>query len=100
MMSGKSSGEGTCALQDQDLRCREYYQALFAGYVGRLTPSAALDECLHDFLDQRPSGKYTTRNRAAGVAATTFWWNRANVEGAQLASLALARVLHFEDAIG
>lgn len=99
-MAGKSSGEGTCALQDKDLCCREYYQALFAGYLGRLAPSAALDECLHDFLDQRPSSKYTTRNRAAGLAATTFWWESANVEGSQLASLALGRVLHFEDAIG
>lgn len=86
-------------MQKQDLRCQEYYQALFTRYMERFAPSAALDECLHDFLDQRPSGKYSTRNRAAGLAAATFWWAPANVEGSQLVSLALARVLHFEDAI-
>lgn len=86
-------------MQNQDLRCQEYYQALFVGYLARLAPSAALDECLHDFLDQRPSGKYTTRNRAAGLAAATFWREPANLESAQLASLALGRILHFEDAI-
>jgi len=77
----------------------DYYQAHFADYLKQLAPSAALDECLHDFLDQRPSGKYSTRNRSTGLAAATFWWEPANVEGSQMASLALARVLHFEDAI-
>ncbi|MBM3105893.1 NERD domain-containing protein [Pseudomonas sp. V1] len=86
-------------MQNQDLRCQEYYQALFVGYLGRFAPPVALDECLHDFLDQRPNGKYTTRNRAAGLAAATFWWEPVNLEGAQLASLALGRILHFEDAI-
>lgn len=86
-------------MQKQDLRCQEYYQALFVGYLERFAPAAAFDECLHDFLDQRPSGKYTTRNRASGLAAATFWWDQVNVESSQLASLALARVLHFDDAI-
>ncbi|OJW68035.1 MAG: hypothetical protein BGO64_00010 [Aeromonas sp. 62-46] len=86
-------------MQGQDRQCQEFYQTLFAGYVEQFAPFAALDECLHDFLDQRPSGKYTTRNRAAGLAAATFWWAPINLEGAQLASLALGRILHFEDAI-
>lgn len=81
------------------MRCTDYYQAHFVGYLGQLAPSAALDECLHDFLDQRPTGKYSTRSRAAGLAAASFWWNPANVESSRLASLALARVLHFDDAI-
>lgn len=59
----------------------------------------ALDECLHDFLDQRPQGKYTARNRAAGLVAAGFWLEPANLEGAHIASLALARVLHFDDVI-
>ncbi|MFM5213807.1 MULTISPECIES: nuclease-related domain-containing protein [Aeromonas] len=86
-------------MQGQERQCQEFYQTRFAGYAQQLAPFAALDECLHDFLDQRPSGKYTTRNRAAGLAAASFWWEPVNLEGAQLASLALGRILHFEDAI-
>ena len=86
-------------MQGQERQCQEFYQTHFAGYAQQLAPFVALDECLHDFLDQRPSGKYTVRNRAAGLAAATFWWEPANVEGAQLASLALGRILHWEDAI-
>ncbi|HCW1033970.1 TPA: NERD domain-containing protein [Pseudomonas aeruginosa] len=82
-----------------NMRCKDYYQTQFAGYARYLASGVALDECLHDFLDQRPSGKYTQRNRASGLAAADFWWHPANVEGATLASLALARVLHFDDAI-
>ncbi|MFM5067454.1 NERD domain-containing protein [Aeromonas sp. FDAARGOS 1418] len=94
-----TAGKGSTDMQGQDRQCQEFYQTLFAGYVEQFAPFAALDECLHDFLDQRPSGKYTTRNRAAGLAAATFWWAPINLEGAQLASLALGRILHFEDAI-
>lgn len=86
-------------MQGQEQQCQEFYQTHFAGYAHQLAPFAALDECLHDFLDQRPNGKYTTRNRAAGLAAASFWWEPVNLEGAQLASLALGRILHFEDAI-
>lgn len=82
-----------------NLRCRDYYQTQFAGYARYLACGVALDGCLHDFLDQRPSGKYTQRHRASGLAGADFWWQPANVEGAALASLALARVLHFEDVI-
>lgn len=86
-------------MQSQDLRCQEYYEAAFANYLGRFAPPGALDECLHDFLDQRPNGKYTTRNRAAGLAAAAFWWEPVNLEGAQLASQTVGRILHFEDVI-
>lgn len=82
-----------------NLRCRDYYQTQFAGYARYLACGVALDECLHDFLDQRPSVKYTQRHRASGLANADFWWQPANVEGAALASLALARVLHFDDVI-
>ncbi len=86
-------------MQNQDLRCQEYYQTRFTGYLNRLVPGRALDQCLHDFLDQRPQGKYTARNRAAGLVAADFWLKPANLEGAQIASQALARVLHFDDVI-
>lgn len=84
---------------DADKRCQEYYQAQFARYLQLHAPGVALNECLHDFLDQRPSGKYTTRNRAVGLAAAQFWWEPSNVEGAESASLTLARVLNFDDAV-
>ena len=86
-------------MQGQERQCQEFYQTHFAGYAQQLAPFVALDECLHDFLDQRPSGKYTAHNRAVGLAAATFWWEPTNVEGSLLASLALGRILHLEDAI-
>lgn len=86
-------------MQGQERQCQEFYQTLFAGYAQQLAPSVALDECLHDFLDQRPCGKYTARNRAVGLAAATFWWGPANLEDALLASLALGRILYWDDAI-
>lgn len=86
-------------MQGQERQCQEFYQTHFAGYAQQLAPFVALDECLHNFLDQRPSGKYTARNRAAGLAAAIFWWEPANLEGSQLASLALGCILHWEDAI-
>jgi len=92
-------GQGLSVVQNQDLRCQEYYQTRFTGYLNQLTPGMALDECLHDFVDQRPQGKYTARNRAAGLVAASFWFEPVNLEGAQVASLALARVLHFDDVI-
>ncbi|SBW85142.1 hypothetical protein PVE_P0099 (plasmid) [Pseudomonas veronii 1YdBTEX2] len=92
-------GEGLSVVQNQDLRCQEYYQTRFTGYLNQFVPGRALDECLHDFLDQRPQGKYTARNRAAGLVAADFWLIPANLEGVQIASQALARVLHFDDVI-
>lgn len=86
-------------MQSQDLRCRDYYEAGFSNYLSWFAPPEALDECFHDFLDQRPNGKYTTRNRASGLAAAAFWWEPVYLEGAQLASQALGRILHFEGAI-
>lgn len=86
-------------MQNQYLRCQEYYQTRFTCYLNQFAPGRALDECLHDFLDQRPQGKYTARNRAAGLVAADFWLVPTNLEGAQVASLALARVLHFDDVI-
>ena len=90
-------GEGLSVVQNQDLQCQEYYQTRFTGYLNQFAPGMALDECLHDFLDQRPQGKYTARNRAAGLVAASFWFEPVNLEGAQVASQALARALHFDD---
>jgi len=86
-------------VRDSDKRCQQYYQDQFAKYLQCSTPGEALNECLHDFLDQRPSGKYSSRNRAAGLASAQFWWASETVAEADLASLALARVLHLDDVI-
>ena len=92
-------GEGLSVVQNQDLQCQGYYQTRFTGYLNQFAPGMALDECLHDFLDQRPQGKYTARNRAAGLVAASFWFEPVNLEGAQVASQALVRALHFDDVI-
>ena len=86
-------------MRDSDKRCQQYYQDQFVKYLQFNTAGEALNECLHDFLDQRPSGKYSSRSRAAGLASAQFWWAPATVTEADLASLALARVLHFDDVI-
>ncbi|WOF78973.1 nuclease-related domain-containing protein [Stutzerimonas kunmingensis] len=86
-------------MRDSDKRCQQFYQDQYAKYLQCYTPGEALNECLHDFLDQRPSGKYSSRNRAAGLASAQFWWASETVAEADLASLALARVLHFDDVI-
>jgi len=86
-------------VRDSDKRCQQFYQDQYAKYLQCYTPGEALNECLHDFLDQRPSGKYSSRNRAAGLASAQFWWASETVAEADLASLALARVLHFDDVI-
>ncbi len=82
-------------MRDADRRCQEYFHDRYVHYLRALPPGKALNECLHDFLDQRPSGKFTTRNRALGLIAAEFWLVPAAVAEADLASLALARVLQF-----
>ncbi|MBX5575987.1 NERD domain-containing protein [Pseudomonas aeruginosa] len=84
---------------EADKRCQEYFQGQFARYRQRHSAAEALNECLHDFLDQRPQGKYSARNRAAGLVAAHFWWEQGGVAGAELVSQAVARVLHFDDVI-
>ncbi len=86
-------------MRDADRRCQEYFHDRYAHYLRALPPGKALNECLHDFLDQRPNGKYSSRNRAQGLIAADFWWAPATVAEADLASLALARVLQFDDLI-
>lgn len=66
-------------LVSPNLRCRDYYQTHFAGYARYLGCGVALDECPNDFLDQRPSGKYTQRHRASGLAGADFRWQPAVV---------------------
>lgn len=90
---------GAKLVDDADRRCQEYYQNQSNRYLQLLAPSPVLDTCLHDFLDQCPGGRYTTRNRTVRLAAAQFWWEAGNVEEAELSSLALASVLHFDVAI-
>ncbi|WP_394562142.1 NERD domain-containing protein [Aquipseudomonas alcaligenes] len=82
---------------EADKRCQEYFQGQYAQYCRHYSAADALNECLHDFLDQRPQGKYSARNRAAGLVAAHFWWAQDSVAGAELVSQAIARVLHFDD---
>lgn len=84
---------------DADKRCQDYFQGQYAQYRQHHSAADALNGCLHDFLDQRPNGKYSTRNRAAGLVAAHFWWDQDAVAGAELVSQVLARVLYFDDVI-
>lgn len=60
---------------------------------------SSVDECLHDYLDGKPAGKHSKRDRAAGLLSTSFWWQPAVLDQARLASLALAQVLWVLDEI-
>lgn len=81
-------------------RCRRYYQSVYERNQSELSKGRALDESLHHFLDQRPSGKnLSALERAQGLASASFWLDADVVAQSELASLALGRVLHFDDAV-
>lgn len=86
-------------MSEKGNRCLQHYLAAYRRTL--LTGSCrALDECLHHFLDQRPAGKHLSAlDRAIGLASAPFWWDPQAVQGSELASLALSRVLHFDNAI-
>lgn len=81
-------------------QCLQHYLLAYRKGQSIGSSSQALDECLHHFLDQRPAGKHlSAHDRALGLASAPFWWELQTVQGSELASLALSRVLHFDDAI-
>ena len=80
-------------------RCRRHYQSVYERNQSELSKGRALDESLHHFLDQRPAGKnLSALERARGLASASFWLDADAVAQSELASLALGRMLHFEDA--
>ncbi|MDX2355077.1 NERD domain-containing protein [Stutzerimonas xanthomarina] len=81
-------------------RCRRHYQSVYERNQPALNKGRALDECLHHFLDQRPAGKnLSALERARGLASASFWLDMDAVAQSELASLALSRVLHFDNAV-
>ena len=81
-------------------RCRRHYQSVYERNQPVLSKGRALDESLHHFLDQRPAGKnQSALKRAQGLAAALFWFDAYAVAQSELASLALSRVLHFDNAV-
>ena len=81
-------------------RCRQHYQSVYERNQLQLSKGRALDESLHHFLDQRPVGKnLSALERAQGLAAALFWFDADAVAQSELASLALSRVLHFDNAV-
>ena len=81
-------------------RCRQHYQSVYERNQPELSKGRALDECLHHFLDQRPAGKNLSAvDRAQGLASASFWLDVDTVAQSELASLALSRVLHFDNAV-
>lgn len=80
-------------------RCRRHYQSVYERNQPALSKGRALDESLHHFLDQRPAGKnQSALERAQGLATASFWLDLDALAGSELASLALSRVLHFDNA--
>lgn len=87
-------------MNEKGNRCLQHYLSIYAVSQSLSSNAQALDECLHHFLDQRPSGKNLSAfDRAVGLTSAPFWWDVSAVQGAGLASLALSRVLHFDNAI-
>ena len=81
-------------------RCRLYYQSVYERNQPELSKGRALDESLHHSLDQRPAGKNLSAiDRAQGLAKASFWLDVDAVARSELASLALSRVLHFDNAV-
>ncbi|CAM5436268.1 hypothetical protein SSTU70S_00160 [Stutzerimonas stutzeri] len=86
-------------MTDKGERCRQHYQSVYERNQPEISKGRALDESLHHFLDQRPAGKNLSAiDRAQGLATASFWLDVDAVAGADLASLALSRVLHFDNA--
>lgn len=87
-------------MTEKESRCKQHYESIYEKNLPELSKGSALDESLHHFLDQRPNGKSTSaRDRATGLALAFFWLDVDAVAESKLASLALARVLHFDNAI-
>lgn len=86
-------------MTDKGERCRQHYQSVYERNQPEISKGRALDESLHHFLDQRPAGKNLSAiDRAQGLATASFWLDVDAVAGADLTSLALSRVLHFDNA--
>ena len=80
--------------------CRQYYQSVYERNHPGISKGRALDECLHHFLDQRPAGKkLSALERARGLSRASFWLDQDALAQSELASLALGRVLHFDNAV-
>ncbi|MBB6055503.1 NERD domain-containing protein [Tolumonas osonensis] len=83
-------------------RCKEYYENVYQTELKRLQMShLALDECIQHFLDQRPANgkKYSNKDRAVAFASSSFLRDIEAISSAKRASLALAKVLQYDDAI-
>ena len=76
-----------------DTPCKFYYRDQWSRSSARLNPAACADECMHDFLDGKPAGKHSNRDRAAGLSSLDFWWQPGLLEQTKLARQALAQVL-------
>jgi Holliday junction resolvase-like predicted endonuclease len=93
--------EGNSGVTEKGERCRQHYQSVYERNQPVLSKCLAVDESLHHFLDQRPAGKNLSAfDRAQGLAAASFWLDVDTVAGSELASLALSRVLHLDNAVG
>ena len=82
-------------------RCKDYYENVYQMELDRLhEPQLALDECIQHFLDQRPTNKkLSNRDRATAFVSSCFLRDVDAVLSAKKVSLALSKVLQYDDAI-
>lgn len=80
-------------------QCCDYYQSVYQSHwQSSGNDGEALDACLQRFLNQSPSGKkLTAKIRAQQLIATGLWSNSKALEESALASLALSKILHYDD---
>ena len=87
-------------LSKKSNQCLQHYLAVFSDYEKEFGRNEAFDECLHQFLDQRPAGKNLSwSDRATGLAAAPFWLAADLIKTSELSALALSRILIHDEAI-
>ena len=87
--------------QERHEQCRHYYESVFHDHLTKSgSKEKAFDACLHRFLNQSPTGKkLTAKARAFGLATAEIWTDSKTVSNSALASLALSKLLHYDDTI-
>lgn len=85
--------------QEHHEQCRHYYESVFHDHLTKSSSKEkAFDACLHRFLNQSPTGKkLTPKARAFGLATAEIWTDSKTVSNSALASLALSKLLHYDD---
>lgn len=82
-------------------QCRDYYHSIYQSCLQDVGDAGnAMDACLQRFLNQRPNGKHlTSKTRAKALISCAFWSDSEVIDASEFASLALSKVLHYDDVL-